>query len=149
MSMNLRHAAALLTVLVCTSPGVAFAGGTCDAKLVGNSYDCTISFQTGEGGAVLGTETRNNCFEFITGGLSNNFDLVGSGLPSNDLGCECEVTSSINLFFSHFSADAFECVGDLVQVHGRVDSDKLRGQASESNGSIFQFVCRKTSTACE
>ena len=147
-----RAAALVLTALVCSLTGVAFAGGTCDAKLVGNSYDCTISLQTGEG-SFVGTKTRNNCVEFITGGLSNNFDLVGDGLGINgDLGCECEVTSSINSRFFHVSADSFECVGDsvnLVQVHGTVDSDRLRGQGSEANGSIVQFVCRKISTACE
>jgi hypothetical protein len=147
-----RRVAVLLIVLTCKSPGIAFPGGICDAKLVGNSYDCNVSFQTGEVGPSLGTRTES-CVEFVTGGLSSNFDLVGSGnFVSGDYGCECEVTTSINSKFFDASGDAFECVGDpvnLVQLHGKVDSDRIRGQGSEANGSIIQFVCRKRSTACE
>jgi hypothetical protein len=159
--MNLRHAAALLLmVLAGTSPGVAFPDGTCDAKLVGNSYQCTVVFET------LGESafSRENCVEFVSGGLSFNFDLVGVGdFLSGDYGCQCEVTSSPSSivkkaerghlpFAFHLSADAFECVGDtvnLTQLHGKIDSDKLYGQGSEADGSTLVFVCRKRSTACE
>lgn len=147
-------AALVVMVFICKSPGVAFAG-TCDAKLVGNSYDCTILMESGETGAGP-VVVVSQCIEFVTGGLSNNFDLISNGvgiaLLSGTYGCECEKTSSLHSRFLHVSANAFECVGDpvnLVQVHGTVDSDELRGQGSEANGSILQFVCRKTSTPCE
>ena len=110
--MNRRVAVLLLIVLTCKSPGIAFPGGICDAKLVGNSYDCAVSFQTGEVGHPSGTPTES-CVEFVTGGFSSNFDLVGSGnFVNGDYGCECEVTSSINSKFFDASSDAFECVGD-------------------------------------
>jgi hypothetical protein len=158
--VNLRHVAALLTVLACTSPGIAFPGETCDAKLVGNSYKCTVLFDT------LGESafSRENCVEFLSGGLSFNFDLVGAGdFLNGDYGCQCEVNSPRSIvkraehlpgvpFAFHLAADAFECVGDtvnLTQLHGKVDSDKLDGQGSEADGSTLYFVCSKISTACE
>ena len=161
MSMNLRQAAALLlTVLACTSPGVASPGEICDAKLVGNSYQCAVVFET-LGFSEFSTE---NCVEFVSGGLSFNFDLVGVGDFLNaDYGCQCEVTSSPSSivkkaerghlpFAFHQGADAFECVGDTTnptQLHGKVDSDKLYGQGYAADGSAVEFVCRKRSTACE
>jgi hypothetical protein len=158
--VNLRHVAALLTVFACTSPRIAFPGETCDAKLVGNSYQCTVVFET------LGETafSRENCVEFVSGGLSFNFDFVGVGdFLNGDYGCQCEVTSPRSIlkeverapglpFAFHLAADAFECVGDtvnLTQLHGKVDSDKLYGQGSEADGSTLEFVCRKISTACE
>jgi hypothetical protein len=107
---------------------------------------------------------KENCVEFVSVGLSFNFDLVGvSDFLNGDYGCQSEVTRHRSIlkeierapglpFAFHLAADAFECVGDsvnLTQLHGKVDSDKLYGQGSEADGSILDFVCRKISTACE
>ena len=159
--MKLRHSAALLLmVLVCTSPRVAFPGENCQDKLVGNSYECAVVFET----LGFGEFSTENCVEFVRGGLSFNFDLVGVGdILNADYGCQCEVTSPRSIvkraehlpglpFAFHLAADAFECVGDtvnLTQLHGKIDSDKFYGQGSEADGSTLEFVCRKRSTACE
>ena len=161
MSMNLRHTAALLlTVLACTSPGIALPDETCDAKLVGNSYLCTVLFET-SGEAAYSIE---NCFEFVNGRLSFNFDLVGVGdFVNGDYGCQCEMSSPRSIvkrtehtgrlpFDLHLAADAFECAGDTVnptQLHGTVEADQLYGQGSGADGSTIDFVCRKTSGRCE
>lgn len=158
--MKPRHAAALLlTVLACTSPGVASPGESCQDNLVGNSYYCTMFFESGEP-PLEGGYLTSACIKFVTGNLSSNFDLVAVAfglLGQADYGCECEITNSRSLnshFYDyHVFSDAFECVGDpvnLVQLHGKVDSpEKLHGQGSEANGSIFEFVCTTRSTACE
>jgi hypothetical protein len=147
--MNRRHLAALLMLLACASPGIAFPRENCQDKLVGNSYDCTTLQPFSGGVAVV-----KICAQFVTGKLSNNFDFL-VGLGSFPYGCACEVTSSSSVnkqFFDfHVLSDAFECVGDpenLVQWHGKVESEKLHGQGSLGNGSIFEFVCKKRSTAC-
>ena len=76
MSMNLRHVAALLlTVLACTSPSVALPSENCQDKLVGNSYYCTMFFESGEP-PLAGGFLTSACIKFVTGNLSNNFDLV-------------------------------------------------------------------------
>jgi hypothetical protein len=126
------------------------SGGSCQDKLVGNYYDCSYAITSGQSGPSIGFITRHNCVEFITGGLSSNFDLVGSlGSSDGDLGCACQTTSDA-LFTPKLdiSAKDFECVGDSVQFHGRIDSNRLHGQASEDNGTYIVFDCKKLSMAC-
>jgi hypothetical protein len=136
---------AFATVLLCNPSFAEFVHSRdCQDKLVGNSYKCTYTFFFGNAGAV----THNNCVEFITGGLSQNFDLV-----SNDgsLGCACEELGSFKSPSTKASANAFECVGDpvnVVQFHGKVESNKLDGQASEESGVVIVFDCKKRSTPC-
>ena len=126
-------------------------GGTCLNKLVGNSYDCTYAFNFGQSGPRVGTITRHHCVEFVAGGLSGNFDLISLGFPV-DLGCACQTTDDRILSFD-ISANTFECVGDsagnFVQFHGKVDSNRLHGQASEQDGTYIIFDCKKLSSSCE
>jgi hypothetical protein len=131
-------------VLLCTSS--KSSGGTCQNKLVGSFYDCTYAFNFGQSGVGGGTITKHNCMEFVTGGLSENFDLVSQGFPG-DLGCACQTTDT-RMFSFNISANTFECVGDSIEFHGRVDSDKLHGQASEENGVYIVFDCKKLSAPC-
>jgi len=138
------------TVLLCMSS--ESSAGTCRDKLVGNFYDCTYAFNSGQSGVGGGFITEHNCVEFVTGGLSENFDLVSLGFPV-DLGCACQTTS--DAVITHrldISAEDFECVGDsagnLVQFHGKIDSNRLHGQASEESGVYIVFDCKKLSMAC-
>lgn|SRR5208282_620896 len=137
-------------VLLCTSS--ESLGGTCQDKLVGNSYDCTYAFYSGQSGVTIGITTEHNCMEFVTGELSENFDLVNLGFPV-DLGCACQTTGvRIAPPSLDISANAFEYVGDsagnLVQFHGKIDSNRLHGQASEESGVFIVFDCKKLSMAC-
>ena len=134
---------AFVTILLC-APSFA-EGGSCQGKLVGNSYDCSYTFVI-VGGAV---RSKGDCMEFVTGGLSQNFDLVGQvgGLPS-DYGCACENTGSFRS--PDYAANAFQCVGNpgLVQIHGKVESNKLHGNGSDESGATIFFNCTQRSTAC-
>ena len=137
---------------VLLSASSAWSGGTCQDKLVGNFFDCTYAYHVGQSGHGLGSITKHNCVEFVTGGLSENFDLVG-GFPS-DLGCACQTTDTrIEPHSLDISANAFECVGDSagdqVQFHGKIDSNRLHGQASDESGVYIVFDCKKLSTGCE
>jgi len=124
------------------------SGGSCQNKLVGNSYDCSYAINSGQSGVSVGTISKHNCVEFVTGGLSENFDLVGS-VPTSDLGCACQTKSDALITPKmNISAEDFECVGDSIEFHGRIDSDRLHGQASEENGVYIVFDCKKLSTAC-
>ncbi len=140
-----------VTVLLCTSS--ESSGGTCQDKLVGNSYDCTYAFNFGQSGIGVGFITKHNCVEFVTGGLSENFDLVGVlGSLASEFGCACQTTGGLDARSLHISANAYECVGgssgNVVQFHGKIDSNRLHGQASEENGAYIVFDCKKLSTAC-
>jgi hypothetical protein len=134
---------AFVTVLLC-APSFA-EGRSCEGKLVGNSYDCSYAFVI-VGGAII---SKGDCMEFVTGGLSQNFDLVGQvgGLPS-DYGCACENTGSFRS--PDYAANAFQCVGNpnLVQIHGKVEANKLHGNGSDESGATIFFNCTKRSTAC-
>ena len=141
--------AAFATVLLGTSS--ASIAGTCQDKLVGNSYDCIYVFNFGQSGNTVGIVTEGNCVKFVNRGPSTNFSMVGVlGSLSSKFGCACQTTGGI--YSSDLSPDAYECVGDsagnIVQFHGKVDSGGLQGQASEENGTYIVFDCGKTS-ACD
>ena len=70
--------------------------GNCQDKLVGSAYQCTYSyFFPGSGGGGIGIQSKDNCVEFATGGLSENFDWVGVlGDLSTSYGCTCQMTGS-------------------------------------------------------
>lgn len=60
-------------------------GGNCAAKLVDNSYDCTLKEND--------NPPQTDCLEFLTGGTSQYFDLI---LDTGDWGCACDPTGSPN-----------------------------------------------------
>ena len=147
MRRSVSFLALVATVLLCAAPRLQ--GGTCQDRLVGNSYDCTYEFNFGQSGVGGGVIAKHNCVEFVTGGLSENFDLVGvDGSLASEFGCACETTGGLKSPSLHISQNAFECVGDSVQFHGKIDSNRLHGQASEEGGVFIVFDCKKLSTAC-
>src|SRR5271154_7043824 len=100
---------ALSTVLLGNLSSAEAGGGNCQAKLVGKSYICTIKFPGGSEGP--------SCWEFETGGVSSEFDLV---LNPAHYGCSCEAKGSFKSP-SFNSSSAFECVDSLTgfQFHGK------------------------------
>lgn len=155
--LKMRRSACFLVlvaaVFLCASS--ESSSGTCQDKLVGNSYDCTYAFYFGQSGATIGITTEGNCVKFEDGGLSANFSWVGVlGSLSSKFGCACQTTNDLPFSRSlNISANTFECVGDsagnLVQFHGKVDSGGLYGQGSEENGAYIVFNCEKLSAGCE
>jgi hypothetical protein len=149
-STSFRALVALFVIAMTLLCNLSFAeGGNCQDKLVGSSYDCTFVNL-----ALGGVTITSNCAEFVTGGLSQQFDWVVGELGLGvQLGCACETTgSSLRSYSYEASANAFECVGndagDLIQFHGKIESNQLRGQASDESGQSMVFKCRKRSMAC-
>lgn len=124
-------------LLATASP--AQASGNCQAKLVGNAYDCTYNDST----PILA------CIEFSTGGISKAFDL--SFDPGGTYGCECQATGSVKAPSFQSSASAFECVSSFSKdaLSGKIKGKKMSAQGSNLNGQ-FQFVlgCTKRSSPC-
>lgn len=148
--LRLVALSAFVTVLRCNSSFAESHGGNCQDKLVGNSYDCTYKFFGGGNGFSF--IDKSVCVTFVTGGLSQNFDWVGVlGSLASDYGCACQATGAFRSPSFDDSPHAFECVGDLVNVvqfHGRVESNKLNGQASEKDGTTIAFHCTQRPTVC-
>jgi hypothetical protein len=144
----------LVTVLPCRSSFAEPLGHklNCQDKLVGNSYDCSLVFLVAGGSAI-----EKNCVEFTTGGISENFDWVTVLGLTVEAGCVCQTTgSSIKSFALDASANAFECVGNIVsdlgqfiQFHGTVEGKKLHVQASFETGQSIVIECRKRPMACD
>jgi hypothetical protein len=118
----------------------AEAGGNCQAKLVGNSYDCNEKFSTGE--------LAGDCVQFtMLSGFPNNFSLT-SGNFGKFL-CACDATGSFNSPSFDASPSAFECVsGDAIEFNGALKSKKLRGQTMDSLLISGIFVCTLRSSLC-
>lgn len=119
-------------------PPSSVASGNCQARLVGNSYDCSLKVSD------IGQQT--NCVEFAHGEISTNFDLV---IPGVQLGCSCLAKGSFKSASLDASADAFECVsGDGFEFNGKVASGKISGQGANDAGESFIFSCTVRSTPC-
>ena|SRR5208337_3936334 len=71
---------------------------TCEAKLVGNSYDCTYVNNSGPG---------TECLEFVTGGTSIYFDAIYNGTA--DFGCGCDSKGSLKSPSFDASSNTYEC----------------------------------------
>jgi hypothetical protein len=127
----------IVTVLLAKLPLVE-AGGNCQAKLVGNSYDCVFEIES--------TSPVDFCVEFETGGISSNFDLL---IEAADYGCACDNKGSFKSPSFDASGNTFECVGNGfgTEFNGKVSSDKLSGQGLTDVGTSIDFSCTKT-TAC-
>ncbi len=140
----MRRSTGFLAVLMfsalLTNLSSAEAGGeNCQAKLVGNSYNCVFELSDGT--------SETFCVEFGTGGSSSNFDLFLP--PSTDYGCACQATGSFKSPKFNGSASAFECDGVNfgTQIDGKVASKKISGEGSIYSGESFVFSCEKI-TAC-
>jgi|HubBroStandDraft_4_1064222.scaffolds.fasta_scaffold197234_2 hypothetical protein len=146
----MRGSASFLTVLmfsvvvtfqVANLSSAEAKGGNCEAKLVGNSYDCTLN------------EPPNPpvpfCAEFETGGISVNFDLFLISTGTSDLGCVCDTTGSFKSPKIDGSSSVFECVDETgTQLNGKIKGKKLDGQASDAAGMSAIYTCTERSTAC-
>jgi len=140
MSRSASFLAVLMFSALLTSWSSAEArGGNCQTKLVGKSYICTIKFPGASEGPA--------CWEFETGGVSSEFDLV---LNPAHYGCSCETKGPFKSP-SFNSSSAFECVDSLTgfQFHGKINSKGISGQGSNENGEPAIFNCTESATACE
>ena len=125
--------------LVVDSTAVS-AGGNCQSKLVGNAYDCTVEFSE--------FATQNDCFDFRTGGLSQNFDLVIDNGPH--YGCACDTTGSFKSPSFDSSLNSFHCLSSFegFQYNGKVKAQKLSGHGTDEGGVSLIFSCTKRSSPC-
>ena len=138
-----RSAGLLVVAMSCAfsmglvgNPSSTEAGGNCQAKLVGNSYDCNLK--------ISGSSPETFCFEFQTGGISANFDLFSV----NDYGCTCDTTGSFKSPSFDSSSSAFECVDDGTQINGKIKSKKLSGQIAVIDGTSAIYTCTLRSSPC-
>ena len=115
------------------------AEANCQAKLAGNSFDCTFKFSDGPPATV--------CVSFLTGGSSSNFDLLIP--PSGDYGCSCETKGSFSSPSFDASGTGFECVAGFgFAFTGKVEpNNKLAGQGVGLDGEGIAFSCKKVA-AC-
>src|SRR5260370_26416905 len=134
----------LVTVAVCSAILVglfanlpsAEAKSSCQAKLVDNSYDCTFNDNN--------FPPFSDCYEFVTGGASQYFDLFSGG---GDWGCACDASGSSNFdsssstFYCSFASDAF-------LVNGKVKGKKLSIQGIGSTGEQWIGTCTQRSSPC-
>ena len=115
------------------------AEANCQAKLAGNSFDCTFKFSD------AGPQTL--CVSFLTGGSSSNFDLFIP--PSGEYGCSCETKGPFSSPSFDASGTGFECVAGFgFAFTGKVEAnDKLAGQGVGLHGEGIAFSCKKVA-AC-
>ncbi len=113
----------------------ANAVSNCQDKLIGKSYTCEMN----EEGGVEETIT----FEFVTGGLSEDFDLVIE--PATHYGCVCESKGSVNNPSYDSSSSAFMCESSFgFMAVGKVNGKKITGQGTNAAGTApFIFACKE------
>jgi hypothetical protein len=119
----------------------AQAGGNCQAKLVGKSYDCNekYSYSTADTG----------CYEFVTGGISDNFDLIIDG--GADYGCACDTKGSFKSPSFDSSSSAFGCISTDIGylINGKIkDKKKITGQGIDESGDSVIISCEVRATPC-
>jgi hypothetical protein len=127
---------ALTTALLANS-FPAQAGSNCASKLVGKSYTCEFN----EEGGVLET---NSTTDFVTGGLSTDFDMVFE--PSGDYGCVCETKGPVDSPSYDSSSSTFICESNFgFMAVGKVSGKKVTGQGTNAtqNGGPFIFTCKE------
>jgi hypothetical protein len=116
--------------LLASSPS-AVAGGNCQAKLVGKSFACNIKSSNGP--------ATTDCFEFGTGGISQNFGFFSS---KDTFGCACDTTGSFKSPKFDGSPSAFECVDDSGnQIDGKIKGNKISGQGTDEDGNSMIYTC--------
>jgi hypothetical protein len=122
---------ALLMGLLASSPSAA-AGGNCQTKLLGKSFACNIKFSNGPAGT--------DCFEFTTGGTSQNFNFFDDVI--GNFGCACDTTGGFKSPKFDGSGNSFECVDDSgTQIHGTVKGKKISGQGTDIDGNSLIYTC--------
>ncbi len=120
-------------LMLLTNSFSAEAAGSCQSKLVGNSYSCSVSDEE------LGTETLT--FEFETGGLSKDFDMFdGTG----EYGCACNSSGSVTSPKFDSSSSNFECISTdtTYMISGKVSGKKISGQGTSELGDSVVISCK-------
>jgi hypothetical protein len=110
--------------------------GNCEEALTPKSYTCDEVYSDGD--------TDTTCYEFATGGVSENFDLyVASTI--NDYGCSCDAKGSD----FDASSSSFQCVSDFsFAISGSVKKNKLKITGVDEDGNALVATCVESSTAC-
>jgi hypothetical protein len=118
----------------------AGGGGNCQAKLVGKSYDCSAKYSN--------LPPTSDCFEFISGGVSQDFDLVIDG--DVEYGCSCDTTGSFNSPSFDSSPTAFECVSTASSflLNAKIKGKKVNGQGTSEGGDSVIFTCQVRTSSC-
>jgi hypothetical protein len=130
----------VVTTLLASSPFAEAGGGNCQEKLVGKSYGCTLE-------SSISSTPLTKCFEFLTGGTSSDFVLEVDGADSV---CVCDATGSFKSPAFDSSSSSFECVDGVgVQHNGKVKSDKLSGQISDTDGESLVYTCKENAAPCK
>ena len=112
----------------------AQAGGNCQSKLVGNTYNCT---GVQEGYGSLGAFTVG----FETGGSSQYFDMVFEA--GADYGCSCDSSGSVAAPKYDSSSSTFECEEAVTGfgITGKVSGKKIKAQAVNGDGATALISC--------
>lgn len=127
----------VVIILLTNSSSAQAKGGNCEDKIVGKSYNCTGKDSTGA--------TVTGCLEFVSGGLSRDFDLLVGG---NDYGCACDTTGSVKSPSFDGSSSVFGCVTNGVLINGKVKSKKMTTQVIFESGESQITSCTESATAC-
>jgi hypothetical protein len=107
--------------LLANSSSASAKSGNCQAKPVGNSYDCAYKFSNGT--------TGSDCLDFYTMGNSRNCDVDTNSFDS--FGCGCRATRPFKSPAFDTSSNGFACVTDDVELDGKLKSNKLSGQVTD------------------
>lgn len=119
----------------------ASAGGNCQEKLVGNSYEC--SYVSSEG------NTGTECIAFFIGAISDHFD---AGYNSEDqYGCGCDPKGSSSSPSFDASSNTYQCTSPgspSFLLSGKINGKKLTEQGFESDGFQYVETCKLRSSPC-
>ena len=114
----------------------AQAGGNCESKLAGHSYECTSAdHELGMG---------SGCITVETGKVSAYFDFVFAG--GADYGCVCDTTGSVASPSYDASSSSFECEesSGIYQITGKISGKNISAQASDAEGDSVIISCKET-----
>jgi hypothetical protein len=129
----------VVTVLLANLSPAEAAGGNCQGKLVGNSYDCNEKYSD--------SSSDTECYKFETGGVSQNFDIF---IGFADYGCACDTTGSFNSPSFDRSSSTFECLSTLsgFLINGKLKGKKLKGQGTDVSGVSVIVACTERTSPC-
>ena len=129
---------AIVMALIVNAPS-AEAGGNCQAKLAGNSYEC--NFKDND------FPPFSYCFDFVTGGTSPDFDLHYSNVDS---GCVCDATGSASSPSFDNSSTKFDCVdtSGAFMLTGTIKGKKLSIQGIGADGEEYVGTCTLRNSPC-
>lgn len=129
---------ALVTALLADS-SLALAGGNCQNKLAGNTYECSFRYSNDPNAPPY-----HDCLFFVTGGVSANFDVI---LDTDHSGCSCLTTGSESSPSFDASSNAWVCVGDGLEFNGTVKGKRLSGQSIDESGDSAIYTCTQSKSS--